>query len=57
MCIRDRGKDNAREYLKDNPEISSEIESLIRDQSKISEANEELPEIEDMAEEDSQTDK
>ena len=52
-----QGKDNAREYLKDNPEISSEIESLIRDQSKISEANEELPEIEDMAEEDSQADK
>jgi recombination protein RecA len=52
-----QGKDNAREYLKDNPEISSEIESLIRDQSKISEANEELPEIEDMAQEDSQADK
>ena len=52
-----QGKDNAREYLKDNPEISSEIESLIRDQSKISEANEELPEIEDMAKEDSQADK
>ena len=52
-----QGKDNAREYLKDNPEISSEIESLIRDQSKISEANEDLPEIQDMAEEDSQADK
>ena len=44
-------------YQMDNPEISNEIESLIRDQSKISEANEELPEIEDMAEEDSQADK
>ncbi|MDA9210839.1 recombinase RecA [Methylophilaceae bacterium] len=52
-----QGKDNAREYLKDNPEISNEIESLIRDQSKISEANEDLPEIQDMAEEDSQADK
>ena len=52
-----QGKDNAREYLKDNPEISNEIESLIRDQSKISEANQDLPEIQDMVEEDNQADK
>tara|TARA_B100000787_G_scaffold160769_1_gene140041 strand:- start:2334 stop:3371 length:1038 start_codon:yes stop_codon:yes gene_type:complete len=30
-----QGKDNAREYLKNNPEISKEIENLVRDQSSL----------------------
>ena len=30
-----QGKDNAREYLKNNPKISKEIENLVRDQSSL----------------------
>jgi len=52
-----QGKDNAREYLKDNPEISKEIEDLIRGQSSLSIANKEIEQIEDIVEEDSQADK
>jgi len=52
-----QGKDNAREHLKDNPEISKEIEDLIRAQSSLSMANKEIEKIEDKSEEDSQTDK
>ena len=37
-----QGKDNARDYLKDNPEVSKEIENLIRDQSSLTEANQEI---------------
>ena len=48
-----QGKDNARDYLKDNPEVSKEIENLIRDQSSLTEANQE---IENFEEEDTQTD-
>ena len=51
-----QGKDNAREYLKDNPEISKEIEDLIRGQSSLSIANKEIEQIEDIVEEDSQAD-
>ena len=48
-----QGKDNARDYLKNNPEVSKEIENLIRDQSSLTEANQE---IENFEEEDTQTD-
>ena len=51
-----QGKDNAREYLKDNPEISKEIEDLIRGQSSLSIANKEIEQIEGIVEEDSQAD-
>ena len=51
-----QGKDNAREYLKDNPEISKEIEDLIRGQSSLSIANKEIEQIESIVEEDSQAD-
>ena len=51
-----QGKDNARDYLKDNPEISKEIEDLIRGQSSLSIANKEIEQIEDIVEEDSQAD-
>jgi len=51
-----QGKDNAREYLKDNPEISKEIEDLIRGQSSLSIANKEIEQVEDIVEEDSQAD-
>jgi len=48
-----QGKDNARDFLKDNPEISKEIEDLIRNQSSLTEAKQEIEGIE---EEDNQTD-
>ena len=48
-----QGKDNARDYLKDNPEVSKEIENLIRDQSSLTIANQEIENIE---EEDNQAD-
>ncbi len=48
-----QGKDNARDYLKDNPELSKEIENLIRDQSSLTIANQEIENIE---EEDNQAD-
>tara|TARA_B100000902_G_scaffold79232_1_gene83931 strand:+ start:505 stop:1551 length:1047 start_codon:yes stop_codon:yes gene_type:complete len=48
-----QGKDNARDYLKDNPEVSKEIEDLIRDQSSLTIANQEIENIE---EEDNQAD-
>ena len=48
-----QGKDNARDYLKDNPEVSKEIENLIRDQSSLTMANQEIENIE---EEDNQAD-
>ena len=48
-----QGKDKVREYLKDNPEISKEIEDLIRAQSNLSLANKE---IEDKVKEDSKAD-
>ena len=51
-----QGKDNAREYLKDNPEISKEIEDLIRGQSSLSIADKEIEQVEDIVEEDSQAD-
>ena len=51
-----QGKDNARDYLKDNPEISKEIEDLIRGQSSLSIANKEIEQIEGIVEEDSQAD-
>jgi recombination protein RecA len=52
-----QGKDKVREYLKDNPDISKEIEDLIRAQSNLSMANKEIVQIEDEAEEDSKADK
>ena len=51
-----QGKDNAREYLKDNPEISKEIEDLIRGQSSLSIADKEIEQVEGIVEEDSQAD-
>jgi recombination protein RecA len=51
-----QGKDKVREYLKDNPDISKEIEDLIRAQSNLSMANKEIEQIEDKAEEDSKAD-
>ena len=51
-----QGKDKVREYLKDNPEISKEIEGLIRAQSNLSEANKEIEQIEDKVEEDIKAD-
>ena len=51
-----QGKDKVREYLKDNPEISKEIEGLIRAQSNLSEANKEIEQIEDKVKEDSKAD-
>ena len=47
-----QGKDKVREYLKDNPDISKEIEDLIRAQSNLSMANKEKKQIEDKIEED-----
>ena len=47
-----QGKDKVREYLKDNPEISKEIEDSIRAQSNLSIANKEIEQIEDVVEED-----
>ena len=47
-----QGKDKVREYLKDNPDISKEIEDLIRAQSNLSMANNEIEQIEDKLEED-----
>jgi recombination protein RecA len=47
-----QGKDKVREYLKDNPDISKEIEDLIRAQSNLSMANKEIEQIEDKLEED-----
>ena len=51
-----QGKDKVREYLKDNPDISKEIEDLIRAQSNLSMANKEIVQIEDEVEEDSKAD-
>ena len=51
-----QGKDKVREYLKDNPDISKEIEDLIRAQSNLSMANKEIEQIEDKIEEDSKAD-
>jgi len=51
-----QGKDKVREYLKDNPDISKEIEDLIRAQSNLSIANKEIEQIEDDIEEDSKAD-
>jgi len=51
-----QGKDNARDYLKDNPEISKEIEDLIRGQSSLSIADKEIEQVEGIVEEDSQAD-
>ena len=47
-----QGKDKVREHLKDNPDISKEIEDLIRAQSNLSMANKEKKQIEDKIEED-----
>ena len=49
-----QGKDNAREHLKDNPEISKEIEGLIRGQSSL---NPTQKEREDPTKEDTKADK
>ena len=51
-----QGKDKVREYLKDNPDISKEIEDLIRAQSNLSMANKEIEQIEDKIEEDNKAD-
>jgi len=51
-----QGKDKVREYLKDNPDISKEIEDLIRAQSNLSAGNKELEQIEDKVEEDNKAD-
>jgi len=51
-----QGKDKVREYLKDNPDISKEIEDLIRAQSNLSMANKEIKQIEDKIEEDNKAD-
>jgi recombination protein RecA len=51
-----QGKDKVREYLKDNPDISKEIEDLIRAQSNLSMANKEIEQIEDKLEEDNKAD-
>jgi len=51
-----QGKDKVREYLKDNPDISKEIEDLIRAQSNLSMANKKIEQIEDKIEEDSKAD-
>jgi recombination protein RecA len=51
-----QGKDKVREYLKDNPDISKEIEDLIRSQSNLSMANKEIEQIEDKLEEDNKAD-
>jgi len=47
-----QGKDKVREYLKDNPDISKEIEDLIRAQSNLSMVNKEKEQIENKIEED-----
>jgi recombination protein RecA len=51
-----QGKDKVREHLKDNPDISKEIEDLIRAQSNLSMANKEIKQIEDKIEEDNKAD-
>ena len=51
-----QGKDKVREYLKDNPDISKEIEDLIRAQSNLSMANKEIEQVEGNIEEDSKAD-
>ena len=51
-----QGKDKVREYLKDNPDISKEIEDLIRAQSNLSMANKEIEQNENEIKEDSKAD-
>ena len=51
-----QGKDKVREYLKDNPDISKEIEDLIRSQSNLSMANKEIEQNENEIKEDSKAD-
>ena len=51
-----QGKDKVREYLKENPEISEEIEDLIRAQSNLSMANNEISQIDDEVGEDTKAD-
>ena len=34
MCIRDRGRENSKIFLKDNLDIAKEIEATIRGQSE-----------------------
>ena len=51
-----QGKDKVREHLKDNPDISKEIEDLIRAQSNLSTANKEIEQIEDKIEKDNKAD-
>jgi len=51
-----QGKDKVREHLKDNPDISKEIEDLIRAQSNLSAANKEIEQIEDKIEKDNKAD-
>tara|TARA_B110000196_G_C20756334_1_gene480049 strand:- start:199 stop:651 length:453 start_codon:yes stop_codon:yes gene_type:complete len=51
-----QGKDKVREYLKENPEISKEIEDLIRAQSNLSMANNEISQIDDEVGEDTKAD-
>jgi len=48
-----QGKDNAREFLKDNPEISKDIENQVRDKSSISAEIE----LEDAAPDDAESEK
>ena len=44
MCIRDRGKENARRFLKDNPELAEEIQYKTLVKLGIIEDGEEAPE-------------
>jgi recombination protein RecA len=46
-----QGKDNARDYLKNNPEISNEIEGLIRGQSSLTDVNQEIEKEDKQADE------
>jgi recombination protein RecA len=46
-----QGKDNARDYLKNNPEISKEIENLVRDQSSLTSINKKIEKEDNQADE------
>ncbi len=46
-----QGKDNARDYLKNNPEVSNEIEGLIRDKSSLTSGDIKIEEEDKQADE------
>jgi recombination protein RecA len=46
-----QGKDNAREYLKNNPKISKEIENLVRDQSSLTPGDKKIEKEDNQADE------